>query len=56
MQSTGLGLQLLIYYGAVTASRQEREQEGSPRGLAQGPTQCLTKSINIRDLRTHRAA
>lgn len=36
MQSTGPGLQLLIYYGAATASRQKWEQQ-QPGGVLQGP-------------------
>lgn len=58
MQSAGPGLQLLIYYGAVMASRQEREQQ--PGGVLQGPgpgaNMVSDKSINIGDLQTHRTA
>lgn len=58
MQSAGPGLQLIIYNGAVAASRQEQEQQ--PGGVIQGPgpgaNTLSDKSINIGDLQTHRAA
>lgn len=58
MQSAGPGLQLLIYYGALPASRQEQERQ--PGGVLQGPgpgaNTVSDKSINTGDLQTHNAA